>query len=197
MPYAADMPMLVLLNGPPASGKSTIARRLATTRPLSLCLDVDVVRGLLGGWIESPTEAGLAARELAIEMARAHLRAGHDVVVPQFVGRAEFVEQLERTAAESDATFVELALVLERDVARRAFEERSAAPTDEVHRDAIALVERSVSPDPLGDMFDRFVELVAQRPNTRCVDVTWGDIDATVERVERVLPTDRVPPALK
>ena len=42
-------------------------------------------------------------------------------------------------------------------------------------------------------MFDRFVELVAQRPNTRCVDVTWGDVDATVERVERVLPTAGAP----
>ena len=61
--------MLVLLNGPPAAGKSTLAARLVATRPLALNLDIDVVRGLLGAWIDRPAGAGLAARALAISMA--------------------------------------------------------------------------------------------------------------------------------
>lgn len=43
--YAEAMAMLVLLNGPPASGKSTIAQRLVDSRSLSLNLDIDIVRG--------------------------------------------------------------------------------------------------------------------------------------------------------
>jgi hypothetical protein len=45
--YAEFMAILILLNGPPASGKSTIAQRFVNTHPLALNLDIDVVRGLL------------------------------------------------------------------------------------------------------------------------------------------------------
>jgi predicted kinase len=181
------MAMLVLLNGPPASGKSTIARRLTEVRPLSLCLDVDVVRGLLGDWLRSPTEAGLAARSLAIAMARTHLEAGHDVIVPQFLGRAEFIEQLEALARGTGVAFVEIALAVDRDRSRQAFAERSATPTEAIHRDAAALVASSPSPDPLGEMFDRYDDLVERRASAHRVDVVWGDVDATVASVEALL----------
>lgn len=41
---------LILLNGPPAVGKSTLACRYAADRTLTLNLDVDAVRRLIGGW---------------------------------------------------------------------------------------------------------------------------------------------------
>lgn len=88
------MPDLVLLNGPPASGKSTIAALLVATRTLALNLDMDVVRGALGGWADLPHESGLAARRLAIAMAAAHLGHGHDVVVPQLLASDTFVREL-------------------------------------------------------------------------------------------------------
>jgi predicted kinase len=100
--------MLVLLNGPPASGKSTLATRLVESRPLALNLDIDVVRGLLGAWIDVPADAGLAARALAVSMARTHLAAGHDVFVPQFLGRVDFITELERLADQCDVRFVEI-----------------------------------------------------------------------------------------
>ena len=96
--------MLVLVNGPPASGKSTIADALVATRPLALDLDIDVIRGQLGGWLDDPHAAGLAARALATSMIRTHLSAGHDVVVPQFLARVDFIEELERIAPSARPT---------------------------------------------------------------------------------------------
>jgi predicted kinase len=158
---------------------------------LALRLDIDVVRSLLGGWLERPGDAGLAARALAIAMARTHLHAGHDVFIPQFLGRPEFIDELALLAIEAEATFVEIALVLEREAARAAFGERTADAHDQTHRDAAALVERSPDDDPLGEMFDRFEALLDQRPNARRVEVVRGEIDDTVRRVEQLILQDR------
>ena len=133
--------MLVLLNGPPASGKSTIAGRLITQRPLALNLDVDVIRSLLGDWKARPADAGIAARRLAVAMALGHLASGNDVIVPQFLARAEFIEQLAETTATVGARFVEIALILSRADAVAAFRRRSAQPATAAHRDAAEAVD--------------------------------------------------------
>ena len=48
----STMPKLILLNGPPAVGKSTLARRYADAHPLTLVLEIDAVRALLGSWLD-------------------------------------------------------------------------------------------------------------------------------------------------
>jgi predicted kinase len=180
--------MLVLVNGPPASGKSTIARAVVARRPLALCLDIDVVRSMLGTWLDRPDEAGLAARALAVAMARTHLAAGHDVVVPQFVGRESFVDELSDTATSSGARFVEIALIIDSATAIASFRDRSATPTHPTHVDAADLVARSTSADPVGEMYDRYMKLLARRPRAQRVEVVWGDVETTVARVESALP---------
>ena len=44
-------------------------------------------------------------------MARAHLEAGHDVIVPQLLTRRAFVDELQATTEASGATFFEFALI--------------------------------------------------------------------------------------
>ena len=86
------MPRLIVLNGPPAAGKSTLARRWADEHPLALALNVDVLREMLGGWRADPHAAGLFARDMAVAAAGVHLAAGYDVLVPQLLARQEFPE---------------------------------------------------------------------------------------------------------
>ena len=181
------MAVLVLLNGPPASGKSTIAQRFVDARPLGLNLDIDIVRGMLGGWLDDPSTAGSTARTLALVMAEAHLAAGRDVIVPQFLGRTDFIEQLAGVADRSAATFVEAALWIDRSRAIAAFADRRAAPSSRAHHDAAALVDRSEHADPVGQMYDAFLQVLEQRPATRTVEVVPGDIDQTFARFEDAL----------
>lgn len=102
------MPRLILLNGPPGIGKSTLARRYAADHPPALALDVDRVRDLIGGDLAT---AGVLARDIAVAAARTHLSSGHDVVIPQYLGRLPFVERLARLAAELGVPFHEVVLL--------------------------------------------------------------------------------------
>lgn len=181
------VPSLILLNGPPASGKSTIAARLVARRPLALNLDVDAVRSALGAWIEQPDESGLAARRLALAMASTHLADGHDVVVPQLLARDTFVRELEAVAETVDARFVEVALVIDRDAMVATFESRSASPENQQHRDAHQLVEQAGGTEALLELFDRLMSFLQTRPQARRIEPIRGDIEATLQLVESAI----------
>lgn len=98
-------PILLLLNGLPASGKSETARAWAARRPGTLVLDIDLVRTLVSG-----DEAAPQARSLAHAMAESHLLAGHDVVVPQLTARISNLVPFEEVAARAAATIIHVLL---------------------------------------------------------------------------------------
>lgn len=44
-------------------------------------------------------------------MAEAHLASGHDVIIPQYLGRPQFIEELEQLAATLAVPFHEIVLL--------------------------------------------------------------------------------------
>jgi len=120
-------------------------------------------------------------------MATTHLVHGHDVIVPQLLARDAFVLELEAVAKRAAARFVEIALMVDRTEAVRAFESRSASPESQQHRDAQQLVERSGGTDGLSAVHDQLMEFLDTRPNVRRVGVIRGDIDSTLRLVEAAI----------
>ena len=102
---------------------------------MALNLDIDLIRGQIGVWTDSPADSGVAARRLAVAMARTHLTHGFDVVVPQFLAREEFIVELADTAGRVGAAFVEFALMVSRTETFEAFTDRSASPDNQQHRE--------------------------------------------------------------
>ena len=162
------MPRLILLNGPPGSGKSTLARRYADDHPLTLALDVDRVRALIGGRREAPGPAGLLARDIAVAAARTHLAAGHDVGVPQLLARPEFPGRLEALARETGASFYEIVLLPGRDEALRRFAERGSSDIETAER----LTEHQLTA-----AYDRVAAFAADRPGVSILPA--GKIEET------------------
>lgn len=63
--------------------------------PLAPNLDIDRLRSSIGRWRDDLRAAGMLAGDIAPAAAQLRLAAGHDAVLPQFLGRAGSLEQLE------------------------------------------------------------------------------------------------------
>lgn len=130
------MPRLVLLNGAPGVGKSTIAALVAERQPNAVAVDVDEIR--LGLPDTDPAASGRVARERAVELVREHLGAGRDVVIGHHLAKADFIEELAADAGDLDAEFVEILLMVPAGVLRQRHVEDGRTVT---HSDATRLID--------------------------------------------------------
>jgi predicted kinase len=177
-----------LINGAPAVGKSTLARRYADGHPLALIVDVDNIRMHLGRWSEVD-ESKVVARDLAIALAQDHLLRGHDVIVPQYLGRPEFRERLQGLAEEVAAPFVEVLLtddagtVIERFTGRR----------EEIARTGAAHPEADVGDDSIATEVSQAIEHLRRDAENRGVPViSAGDgLEAAYDALLRCVAPHR------
>lgn len=166
-------PRLVLLNGIPGSGKSTLANAWCASHAadLPLALDIDVVRSMIGGWQAAPIQAGLAARALTVAAIRAHLESARDVLVPQYLRRTQFIDELRGTAASAGAIFIECAITIDIASATRRLDARGAAVEGSLDR-------------PLAELHDEFERFIESRPDVARIHAAAPD---GVDELDRVV----------
>ena len=168
------MARLVLLNGPPGVGKSTVARRYLVDHPLALLIEIDDLRTAMGGWAEHE-DSRIHARTLALALARTHLGAGLDVVVPQYLGRPTYIDQLQAAASEVGAAFQHVLLVDDRRAVGERFRERRADLLARGGAHPEADVADEAIDDAIADAERRLAAMVTDRADVAVVRLSAGD----------------------
>lgn len=163
-------PVLLLLNGLPASGKSATARAWAARRPGTLVLDIDLVRTLVSGG-----DAASQARALAHAMAESHLLAGRDVVVPQLTARISNLAPFEEIATRTRAVLVHVLLDADPETLRRRI-----TADDARHRDGL-------DDEQLAGYAARLRDVARTRDVTR-IDTGRLTTDEVVTELEWIVP---------
>lgn len=166
-------PILILLNGFAASGKTTLAKRYLDDHPLTLAVEGDMLIVMLGRWREHAREAEELKLSLEESLVTAQLRSGHDVLLPILPQDVFLAEKYKAIAHEAKADFVEVLLDLNREEAiarllkRGVWGEEGLPPLTEFDRPRIE------------KKYDQMIVAVNQRENTVRIYPKEGEIEET------------------
>jgi predicted kinase len=181
------MPRLVLLNGPPGIGKSTLSAHYVDRNPSTLNLDVDTLHHLIGGWQDEETDTWPVVWSLAQAMAATHLDGGHDVVLPQYFAKVDEIVSFEKLARQHGAAFHEVVLLDDRDAAIERFNRRARDSDDPWVRHHHRLIELNGGSVVLATMYDNLMEVIRQRPGAVVVRSTADAVQETYEHLTEAL----------
>jgi hypothetical protein len=166
-------------------GKATIAHRYVADEPLALPLEIDALRMAMGRWADHD-ESRLLARNLALVLVDAHLRAGHDVVLPQYLGRTDFIVAREQVAKRLDVKFIEVLLQDNEESVIARFRERRHALAESRKAHPEADLDDEDVPSAIADSFERLRAVASERPEHRPIAIC-EDVERTYEALRGVL----------
>ncbi|MCW2842304.1 MAG: hypothetical protein JWN22_220 [Nocardioides sp.] len=182
------MSRLILLNGPPGIGKSTLARRYVEDHPGVLDADIDVLRTLVGGWRDDFNGVGALIRPAALALIGAYLAGGNDVVLPQMLTNPSELARFEAAALGAGAEFVECLLIDDLDASVARFHLRGTSDPDvEWHSQVRLIVESGGGDELLAAYHGKLLEMAETRPSTIVVRSAEGDVGGTYASLRSAL----------
>ncbi|WP_460690204.1 hypothetical protein [Nesterenkonia suensis] len=103
------------------------------------------------------------------------------MILPQFLQREEFIDELEDVAAQAGARFLELWLVSSRDQAAAQVDAR-AGSLQANHR-AATMLQSTADARPVEELCDAMIAMIENRPQTLWVNIVPGDVHESLIRL--------------
>lgn len=102
---------LIIVNGSPAAGKTTVAKRLHEDLPFSLLVDMDSWRKLINQWAKHRRKTLELAYVFMLGAVDAYLRSGHSVIVDKAILTSDkTIDCLRATGEKHEADIYEIIL---------------------------------------------------------------------------------------
>lgn len=175
-------PKLILVNGNPGMGKSTLAERYVNEHPLTLNLDVDLIWHMMGQWQSVLDESHRLKQKHAYALASSHLAEGYDVIVPDLLEAVERPENFERIAKLHGAIFREIVLLSDVDDAIERCKSRARNLGYEDGFRPGGVLDTHGRELRLTEMHHNMLAVTALRPQTIQIRPELGDVDGTYQQ---------------
>lgn len=162
---------LVIINGPCGVGKSTVASALHQMMPLSLLVDIDVIRRFISGYREHADESNQSSFLIVLAMIDAYIQTGHDVIVEKMMFDETRLDRMIALAKQRNAHVTEVILWASKDVVLKRASDRGYSD------------ESLLTPEKCERFWNEMNELKAKRPHVTIIDVENLSPDEVVQRV--------------
>lgn len=180
-------PTLILLNGNPGMGKTTLAERYVKEHPMALNLDIDNIWIMMGGWDSPGSDSNRLKFKYAQTIAAMHLAEGYDVIVPQLMQNVVDYEAFEQIAQDNNATLKEVVLLSTVDDAIERCKTRARSMG---HPDGFrpgGVLDSGGREKMLRSMHTNMVSAITQRPSITQIVSVEDDIVGTYEKLLNVI----------
>lgn len=176
-------PKLIVINGCPGVGKSTLSQKYVDNHPMALNLDIDQIWCMIGQWQQTRPESFEQKMLLSYAMAEAHLQAGYDVIVAQHLNEGRFYEQFEKIASATGTGLIEIALRndLEKAIERFIDRGKKSGHPDGFRPGGIMDTEGRIA--KIKKMHEEVEIQIRKRPHMKVVEVKEGAIEHTYHRI--------------
>jgi predicted kinase len=183
---ATDPPLVVVVTGPPASGKSTIAELIATRLPAPLIAKDPIKEALFDGLgtgdAEWSKKLGITTYGILYLMLEQELRAGRSCVLEANFDHNEASAQLAAMQLRRPFRALQIVCTAERDTLIERFLERSdSRHPGHIDDERLEDVEESIDAGRW-----RALELDGETIDVDTTDWAAVNVDALVERVGRL-----------
>ncbi len=115
---------LILINGPPGVGKSTVAEKLHKAIPLSYLLEIDALRRNIANYREQVKESGELSYDVSTAIVEACFNAGSDVIIDKAISDIEVIDSFFQVAKKYNANIYEFILNASKELVIKRAENR-------------------------------------------------------------------------
>ena len=174
-------PKLILINGNPGMGKTTLAQRYVDEHPMALNLDIDNIWIMMGQWQASRPVSDMQKLKYAYAIADMHLAEGYDVIIPNIMQTIDQYEAFERIAEANSAVLKEVVLLSNQDDAIDRCKKRGRALGHVTGFRPGGVLDTGGRERMLATMHENMLATVALRPNVIQIISVEDEVEHTYQ----------------
>ena len=167
---------LIIFNGPPGVGKSTIAKKLHDEMPMSLLIEGDEWRRQISHWKDHREESHDLVYAIKIAATSAAFKLGSSVIIDKAIfGSDSSLDALTVAARENGADAYEFILNANKETILARADERGYRPGSTFTRERAS------------ELWQEGQDLITRRPNAIVVDTSTLSPEAVYQKVKEFI----------